>query len=273
LASLPRPPRARSHRPQTKPRLRYECPTTSPNAMTASSLLMPHMSLCEHGYLLTCFTPPPHPTSLHVIPPHPTPPTRTHAHTHTTRPALPQPTARRIEYIGDSLTAGYGILGVSPCTFSAATEDVFNAYPYQVCPLSSAWCLFHRCNSISGWRERCLPPRLVPSWTPPTHPSLFTNLASICSTYDHPNPHTPPPTPLLPATRFGRSIFRAPRPPPPTHTHAVRQQLAYQLFVQGGETVDTRVAAWSGKGLVRNYNGSAGPCMPELWQRTLANGG
>jgi hypothetical protein len=38
-----------------------------------------------------------------------------------------------------------------------------------------------------------------------------------------------------------------------------------------GAPVDWSVAAWSGKGVVRNYNGSAGPCMPELWQRTLAN--
>ncbi len=35
---------------------------------------------------------------------------------------------RRIEFIGDSLTAGYGVLGVSPCRFSAPTEDVMSAY-------------------------------------------------------------------------------------------------------------------------------------------------
>jgi lysophospholipase L1-like esterase len=43
--------------------------------------------------------------------------------------ASPEPFTRRIEYIGDSITCGYGVLGVGPsCTFSADTEDESVAY-------------------------------------------------------------------------------------------------------------------------------------------------
>jgi len=40
-------------------------------------------------------------------------------------PARPD---RRIEFIGDSITCGYGDLGVLPCSFSAETEDVYQAH-------------------------------------------------------------------------------------------------------------------------------------------------
>lgn len=41
----------------------------------------------------------------------------------------PDPFARRIEYVGDSITCGYGDLGVGPgCSFSADTEDETVAY-------------------------------------------------------------------------------------------------------------------------------------------------
>jgi lysophospholipase L1-like esterase len=41
----------------------------------------------------------------------------------------PDPFARRIEYVGDSISCGYGDLGVGPgCTFSADTEDETIAY-------------------------------------------------------------------------------------------------------------------------------------------------
>jgi lysophospholipase L1-like esterase len=82
-----------------------------------------------------------------------------------------------IEFIGDSLTCGYGVLGKSPCSFSSATEDVTLAYASQTADLL---------NSV------------------------------------------------------GYSV---------------------QYFIE----------AWSGKGVVRNYNGTAGPTMPELFPRTLAN--
>jgi lysophospholipase L1-like esterase len=43
--------------------------------------------------------------------------------------ASPDPFARRIEYVGDSITCGYGDLGVGPnCSFSASTEDETVAY-------------------------------------------------------------------------------------------------------------------------------------------------
>ena len=43
--------------------------------------------------------------------------------------ATPYPYARRIEYVGDSITCGYGDLGVGPsCSFSANTEDEGIAY-------------------------------------------------------------------------------------------------------------------------------------------------
>jgi lysophospholipase L1-like esterase len=39
------------------------------------------------------------------------------------------PYARKIEFVGDSITCGYGNAGVGPtCTFSAETEDEYNAY-------------------------------------------------------------------------------------------------------------------------------------------------
>jgi lysophospholipase L1-like esterase len=41
----------------------------------------------------------------------------------------PEPFARRIEYVGDSITCGYGDLGVGPtCHFTASTEDETLAY-------------------------------------------------------------------------------------------------------------------------------------------------
>jgi lysophospholipase L1-like esterase len=45
------------------------------------------------------------------------------------RPASPWRPARRIEFIGDSITAGYGDEGAKPtCPFSAATENEFVSY-------------------------------------------------------------------------------------------------------------------------------------------------
>jgi lysophospholipase L1-like esterase len=44
----------------------------------------------------------------------------------------PPISTRHIEFIGDSGTAGYGADGVSPCTFSAATENAALAYPSVV---------------------------------------------------------------------------------------------------------------------------------------------
>eukprot|EP01027_Heterolobosea_sp_BB2_P005885 GEZU01008950.1.p1 GENE.GEZU01008950.1~~GEZU01008950.1.p1 ORF type:complete len:188 (+),score=24.89 GEZU01008950.1:514-1077(+) len=38
-------------------------------------------------------------------------------------PPLKPTTTRKIEFIGDSITCGYGILGQYPCHFSASTED------------------------------------------------------------------------------------------------------------------------------------------------------
>jgi len=35
---------------------------------------------------------------------------------------------RRVEFIGDSITCSYGVLGKFPCDFSAATEDVLKGY-------------------------------------------------------------------------------------------------------------------------------------------------
>jgi lysophospholipase L1-like esterase len=40
----------------------------------------------------------------------------------------PPPVTRRVEIIGDSITAGYGDEGVSPCSFSAETENHFLTY-------------------------------------------------------------------------------------------------------------------------------------------------
>jgi lysophospholipase L1-like esterase len=37
---------------------------------------------------------------------------------------------RRIEFIGDSITAGYGVLGTSPCTNTSALESAANTYAY-----------------------------------------------------------------------------------------------------------------------------------------------
>jgi lysophospholipase L1-like esterase len=43
--------------------------------------------------------------------------------------ASPDPFTRRIEYVGDSITCGYGNLGMGPsCSFSASTEDETVAY-------------------------------------------------------------------------------------------------------------------------------------------------
>lgn len=44
----------------------------------------------------------------------------------------PPVSGRRLEFIGDSGTAGYGTLGKAPCSFSAATENADVAYPAVV---------------------------------------------------------------------------------------------------------------------------------------------
>jgi hypothetical protein len=47
------------------------------------------------------------------------------------QPSSPLPT-RRLEFIGDSITCGYGDEGVFPCSFSAQTENNFKAYGTQI---------------------------------------------------------------------------------------------------------------------------------------------
>ena len=42
--------------------------------------------------------------------------------------APPRPNVPSVEFIGDSLTCGFGVLGVSPCHFSATTESVLEAF-------------------------------------------------------------------------------------------------------------------------------------------------
>lgn len=44
----------------------------------------------------------------------------------------PPASGRKLEFVGDSGTAGYGTLGTAPCSFSAATEDADVAYPAVV---------------------------------------------------------------------------------------------------------------------------------------------
>ena len=41
------------------------------------------------------------------------------------------PNKYRLEFVGDSFTAGYGNLGVAPCTFSTETESAFWSYAQQ----------------------------------------------------------------------------------------------------------------------------------------------
>eukprot|EP01088_Endostelium_zonatum_P013847 TRINITY_DN2874_c0_g1_i1.p1 TRINITY_DN2874_c0_g1~~TRINITY_DN2874_c0_g1_i1.p1 ORF type:complete len:228 (+),score=19.51 TRINITY_DN2874_c0_g1_i1:186-869(+) len=62
--------------------------------------------------------------------------------------------SRSIEFIGDSITCGYGILGHYPCEFSANTEDVALSYSYLVSQHFSA--LLH-----------------VESWSGPTFQKLL----------------------------------------------------------------------------------------------------
>lgn len=46
----------------------------------------------------------------------------------TTQLESPSPYHHRVEFIGDSLTAGYGIEGTDPCDFSAETENAYLTY-------------------------------------------------------------------------------------------------------------------------------------------------
>jgi len=39
---------------------------------------------------------------------------------------------RRIEFFGDSITCGFGNMGVSPCDFTPATEDNYNTYAVEI---------------------------------------------------------------------------------------------------------------------------------------------
>jgi lysophospholipase L1-like esterase len=59
----------------------------------------------------------------------------------------PPVSGRRIEFVGDSGTAGYGALGTYPCSFSSATESADVAYPALVGRLLDAE--VHNC-SYSG---------------------------------------------------------------------------------------------------------------------------
>jgi len=42
--------------------------------------------------------------------------------------APPPLSGRRIEFIGDSITCGFGVEGTAPCTYSEPTENAYNAY-------------------------------------------------------------------------------------------------------------------------------------------------
>ncbi|KAJ4455765.1 putative esterase; SGNH hydrolase-type [Paratrimastix pyriformis] len=50
--------------------------------------------------------------------------------TPTDRPVPPREFKHRIEFLGDSLSCGYGNLGHWPCHFSADTEDAMQSFPY-----------------------------------------------------------------------------------------------------------------------------------------------
>ena len=43
--------------------------------------------------------------------------------------ATPDPYPRKLEFIGDSITAGYGVLGTNPCDDSSSVNDTYVAYP------------------------------------------------------------------------------------------------------------------------------------------------
>ena len=50
----------------------------------------------------------------------------------------PEQEEKRLLFIGDSLTCGYGNLGTDPCSFDASTEDVMQSYPSVLADLLAA---------------------------------------------------------------------------------------------------------------------------------------
>lgn len=71
------------------------------------------------------------------------------------RPLVPTsaPAKRFIEFIGDSITCGYGVLGTSPCTFTASTEDESVAYGARTAAALDADHAAISWSGIGVWRD------------------------------------------------------------------------------------------------------------------------
>ena len=89
-------------------------------------------------------------------------------------PRTPAEPVRRIEFIGDSITAGFSSAGTSPCRFSSSTEDVGASYAGQLVRLME-----HASGQRVEWRALAWSGRV---WAPSTPPSCISEcLAPVSS--------------------------------------------------------------------------------------------
>lgn len=97
--------------------------------------------------------------------------------------------SRRIEFIGDSITLGYGIEGVSPCTNSSAMENATKTYGALTATALNAQ------YDLIAWSGKGLTRNaaMVGNDTSPIMPVLWTllNPADSTSLYDFPTSRTP----------------------------------------------------------------------------------
>ena len=124
------------------------------------------------------------------------------------------PPARRIEFIGDSITVGYGEDGIYPCTNSAALEDAPNTYgAITSTNLSADY-------SLVAWSGKGLLRNYV-SLTPdtsPIMPELWTRYGAL----DADNSYTFPTVPQAVVINLGTNDY------------------SYQLTTSSGTTVSAR---------------------------------
>jgi len=97
----------------------------------------------------------------------------------------PRQSSRKIEFIGDSITCGYGDEGIPPCPFSAATQNELDAYgPVTAAALNAE--IFVECWSGKGVvRNYGAPNTTSPDPFPVYYPRLFANDATSKWTFSN----------------------------------------------------------------------------------------
>jgi lysophospholipase L1-like esterase len=88
------------------------------------------------------------------------------------------PNARQLEFIGDSITAGYGVDGVNPCSFTPQTENAGHSYA------AIAAATLHADVSVIAWSGKGVTrnyPNSDGSSTPPVLPTLWLQTSALAT--------------------------------------------------------------------------------------------